>query len=126
MLCIGYILVDLLLFYVMFVLKIPLNRAVFSVNSGDMITQLKLFSSTIKNYGVNGFYHAATFQRNIILPLAFFISLSCLIVIVRKVWKHSETITARIKLILTETNIMVKQLFLIEFILLVFYCITAL
>ena len=127
LLCVGYILVDLRLFYVMFVLKTPLNRAIYYTKySVDIITQIKTFFHWLIVYGVNGHYHAASFQRKIIIPFVFIVSLFCLIILIRRIKKQPGTITARITAALAETNIIVKQLFLIEFIVLFFCYIAAL
>ena len=126
LLCIGYVLVDLRLFYVMFILKTPLNRSIISVYPSSIIAQIKLFLMTLKEYGANGYYHAASFQRKIIIPLAFLVSLFCLIVLIRRIREQSGTITAKIKTALAETDIMVKQSFLIECAVFIFSCVAAL
>jgi len=126
LLCIGYILVDFKPFYVMFILKTPLNRGIFSFYPDGIIAQIKAFLRILKEYGANGYYHAASSQRKIIIPLAFFVSLSCLIVLIRRAREQSGTLAARVKAVLAETNIMVKQLFLIECIAFIFSCIAAL
>ena len=125
LLCIGYVLVDLRLFYVMFVLKTPLNRSIYSYPVG-IIIQIKQFLRSLWNYTVEGYYHAASFQRKIIIPFAFLVSLSCLITLIRRVREKTGTITARIKLALAETDVTVKQLFIVEFTVFVFCCIAAL
>ena len=124
LLCIGYILVDMRLFYVMFVLKTPLNRAIFSViHPADQIT---MFFKSLKKYGLSGFYHATSFQYIIIIPLAFFVFLHCFIVFIRKTIKQSGKINARMKTVFSETNKTVKQLLILECIIFVFCFIAAL
>ena len=124
LLCTAYFLVDLKLFYVMFILKTPLNRSVYTIFSGGFITQINLFFSTLVNYAANGYYHASSFQRKIIIPLAFIVSLPCLIILIRKCMAKSGTVIKRIKLALDENNKIVKYLFLIEFFVFIF-CIMA-
>ena len=126
LLCVGYILVDLRLFYVMFILKTPLNRSIFSIYPIDSITQIKTFLHTLKDYGTNGHYHATSFQQKIILPLAFFVSLFCLFKLIRRIKNQSETMVSKIKTALIETDTMIKLLFLLEFIVFVFSCTAAL
>lgn len=74
LLSVGYILVDLRLFYVMFILKTPLNRGVFETYPTGMIEMLKQLLVSLTTYFVNGFYHAASMQRKIILPSAALLS----------------------------------------------------
>jgi hypothetical protein len=74
LLSIGYILVDLRLFYVMFILKTPLNRAVFSVYPTGILQMTKTFLRTLKDYFFNGYYHGASMQRRVILPGAALLS----------------------------------------------------
>ena len=127
LLCIGSILVDLRFFYVMFILKTPLNRSIFyNIYPDGIIAQIKLFFNRLIHYGAGGHYHAASSQLKIIIPLAFFCSLFCLIVLIRRAREQSGTLAARVKAALAETNITVKQLFLIECIVFIFSCIAAL
>jgi len=107
LLCIGYILVDLRLFYVMFVLKTPLNRIVFTKNG--------VFLRTLIQFFINGHYHAASFQRKIIVPLALLISIFCLITLIRKIKNKSGTILTRIKAAIADSSIYGKRLFVFEF-----------
>ncbi|MCL2185857.1 MAG: DUF6044 family protein [Treponema sp.] len=65
LLCLGYILADLKLFYVMFILKMPLNRSIFQA-----IPQIDIFLNSFLNYFVNGHYHFTSFQKYIILPVS--------------------------------------------------------
>jgi hypothetical protein len=73
-LCLGYIAVDLKLFYVMFFIKEPLNRVVFDTHPSSLAAMIKTFLVGLKNYFTNGYYHAASMQRKIILPVAFVLS----------------------------------------------------
>jgi hypothetical protein len=99
LLYIGYILVDLRLFYVMFVLKTPLNRAVFAdtMFPADIIAQIKILLKNLKTYGLDGYYHATSFQRKIIVPTVFFVSCAYLIKLFFTNDKGSETGCAKIK-----------------------------
>jgi len=127
LLCIGYILVDLRLFYVMFILKTPLNRTIYSLRySNNIVTQIKTFLRQLISYGAKGHYHATSFQLGIILPITFILSLSCLITLIRRIRDQSGTINAKIKAALAKTNIKVKQLFILDFIVIAFCCIAAL
>jgi len=126
LLCIGYILVDIRLFYVMFILKTPLNRAIYSSRYSDnIITQIKTFLRQLISYGANGHYHAASLQRRIILPITFILSLSCLITLIRRIRDQSGTINAKIKAALAKTNKKVKQLFILDFLVIAFCCVVA-
>jgi hypothetical protein len=118
MLCIGYILVDLRLFYVMFILKTPLNRTIRTINNE--------FLSILKSYCINGYYHAASFQKKIIIPLALLVTVFCFINLIRKIQKKSGKMIIKIKTTLAESSNYVKQLFILEFIVFVFYIIAAL
>jgi len=126
LLCIGYIMVDLKLFYVMFILKTPLNRNDFSISRLTGIALLKLFLHSLKEYFLHGYYHASSFQRKIIVLFAFIMSVFCLFKLVRAIKNKKETIFVRIKMAIKESNIHVKWLFILEFIAFVFSIITAL
>ena len=126
LLCIGYIIVDLKLFYVMFVLKTPLNRSVFSFYPVGIITQIKVFLRTLKEYFLHGYYHATSFQRKIILPFAFIVSVFYLIMLIRRIKSKSGTMLTRIKTTVMESTIHVKQLFILEFTVFAFSIIAAL
>jgi hypothetical protein len=117
LLCIGYVLVDLRLFYVMFVLKTPLNRAIFTRNH--------VFLRDLISYCINGHYHAASFQGKIIIPLAFLVSVFCLVTLIRKIKNQSGTMIARIKTAVAESSIYGRQLFILEFTVLIFSLIAA-
>jgi len=125
MLCIGYILIDLRLFYVMFILKTPLNRSVFTFYPVGIIAKIKLFLRTFKEYFLHGYYHASSFQRKIILPFVFFTSVFCLIMMIRKIKNKSGKMFARIKTTIKESSIRVKQLLILDFIILAFSVIAA-
>jgi hypothetical protein len=125
-LCIGTILTDLRLFYVMFILKTPLNRSIFNFFPTDTISQIKTFLQELMNYGANGYYHAPSFQRKIIIPLAFFTSLFCLIALVKKITKPQGKLTARIKTAVIETSQKTKLLFILGIIAFFICCIAAL
>ncbi len=60
-LVIGYILVNLRLFYSMFVVKETLNRSIFNIPPGNLI-------ESFISYLIKGFYHGSTLQYKIILP----------------------------------------------------------
>lgn len=63
-LCIGYIFVDLKLFYHALIIKEPLNRSIFSLGSNNVW-------SLFKTYFWDGYYHFASLQRKIIIPVLF-------------------------------------------------------
>jgi len=125
MLCIGYIIVDLRLFYVMFVLKTPLNRSVFNIHPTGIIAQLKVFMNSFKEYSLHGYYHASSFQRKIIVPFAFIVSVIYLLKMIRKIINQSGEYNRESKTI-NESSIHEKMLFIIEFTLLLFSVIAAL
>jgi hypothetical protein len=127
LLCIGYILVDLRLFYVMFILKTPLNRSVYNnLYPVGIIAQIKLFLVTLKKYCMHGHFHASSFQRKIIIPLALFVSVFCLFMLIRKIKNQSGTMIARIRTAVAESSIYGKQLFIFEFTVFIFSSIAAL
>ena len=126
LLCIGYILVDLRLFYVIFVLKTPLNRSIINVHSIDFIIQIKTFFIALFNYSIKGYYPAASLQKIIVLPLAIIVWFSCLITIIRKMKKKPGNFIKKVKTSWTETNVINKQLFLFFLIIFIFYIIAAL
>jgi hypothetical protein len=74
MLCIGYILVDIRLFYVLFILGIPLNRILFSSADNTVFTMINILFSSWKEYLVSGYYHVASVQKKIIFPLTVLIT----------------------------------------------------
>jgi hypothetical protein len=127
LLCIGYILVDLRLFYVMFVLKTPLNRSIFylskQVDSGEMI---KVLLNSLRNYFLHGHYHVTSFQRKIIVPLAFLVSVFCIIKLIRRIIRQSGTMFARIKTAVGKSGFHEKLLFILEFTVFIFSFIAAL
>ena len=126
LLCIGYVIVDLKLFYIMFILKTPLNRSVFDIYPVGIIAQFKVFLRTLKEYCLHGYYHAASFQRKIIIPLAFFVSVFYLIILIRRIKSQSGTIIARIKVAVAGSSIHEKLLFILEFTVFIFSVIPAL
>lgn len=107
-LCFGYVLVDLRLFYVMFVVREPLNRSIFTYSAN--------FFSMFRTYALHGYYHATTMQRPIILPTVFCLSsyfaLTTLLNIKKKPIAMMDT--------------RVKLLFTLDFVLILFSAIAAL
>jgi hypothetical protein len=63
-LCIGYIFVELKLFYHALIVKEPLNRSIFSLGSNNVW-------SWFKTYFWNGYYHFPSLQRKLIIPVLF-------------------------------------------------------
>jgi hypothetical protein len=120
LLCIGYILTDLQLFYVMFVLKTPLNRAVFAdgLQPINTVIQIKTLIHALLSYGAKGYYHAASFQTIIIIPLAFLVSLVCLI---KLLYRRQQSI----KTVLSKADSGIKLLFLLELTIVAIYIIAA-
>jgi hypothetical protein len=110
MLSAGYILTDLRLFYTMFILKTPLNRSIFSFYPDETAEELKAFPGLLKEYFADGYYHAASMQRKIILPFAKLVSVLLLpylgSLIISKI-KKGKTETAK-------TNNKIMLLFIIE------------
>jgi hypothetical protein len=125
-LCIGYILVDLRLFYAMFVVKEPLNRVIFDTKPHDIISGLKMLLRSFKDYGGNGYYHAASLQRQIVLPVAGIVSIfSCLRMLLLMKEATGSTID-RVKKVLVQMDNKIKLLFILEFLVVVFSGIAAL
>ncbi|WP_010262466.1 DUF6044 family protein [Treponema primitia] len=82
-LCIGYILVDFRLFYLMFVIKEPLNRVVWGnrYHTADLIPRFKIFIRNIKRICISSGnpIEAPAMQHVIILPVAFLTTLVFLV-----------------------------------------------
>jgi hypothetical protein len=113
LLCMGYILTDLQMFYAVFVLKTPLNRDVFAdtLYPADVMNQIKTFLRSLKSYGVNdGYYGVVTFQKKFIVPAAFFVSLAFLIKLFFTGGKEKRSI----KTILAKADDRIKFFFLLE------------
>jgi len=121
LLCIGYIIVDLKLFYIMFVLQTPLNRGIFSIS-----TDISIFLKSFYNYGINGFYHAASFQKMVILPVGLIMTIFFLIRFLINVKNESRNLLYNIKNELAKTCKNIKLLFILGFIILFFTFIAAL
>jgi hypothetical protein len=117
-LCVGYIIVDLQLFYVMFIVKEELNRSVYS--TGESISIFK-FYDIFKNYIKNGYYHAASMQKIIIIPLSIIVSIFLLIRIYINYFKEKKV---RLKILCQDSKI-TFLVFFIEITIIVFYFISA-
>jgi len=126
LLCIGYILVDLRLFYVMFVLKTPLNRSIFNLLEVDSSEKIRVFLDSLRVYFLHGYYHATSFQRKIIVPFAFLVSVFCLIMLILRLKSQSGTMVSRIKTAVAESGFHEKLLFILEFTVFIFSLIAAL
>jgi hypothetical protein len=127
-LSVGYILVDLPLFYVMFILKTPLNRAVFTTPSYEIIDMLKTFLVSLKGYVIHGQYHGASMQRMVIVPSAALVSSFLLIKIISSIKNknHNIKLLTRIKIVLSETDHKTILLFALELVVFIFSGIGAL
>jgi hypothetical protein len=124
LLCIGYIVSDIRLFYIMFIDKVPLNRTMFNLHPVEFIVQIQtLFYKFIK-YFVTGHFFAMPLNNLIIMPVAFFVLLNYLIIAIVRMKKQSGIIAVRIKTIFKESDTDVKMLFLFESII-VALCFTA-
>jgi hypothetical protein len=126
LLCIGYILIDLRLFYVMFVLKTQLNRSIFNLSSLDSGEKIKVLLNSLRGHFLHGHYHVTSFQRKIIVPFAFLVSVFCLIKLIRRMISQSGSMLARIKTAVAESSFHEKLLFILEFIVFIFALIAAL
>jgi len=126
LLFIGYLLADFKLFFVMFILKTPLNRSIFSFDTNSLIIKVESFFHTFKSYFLNGHYHAASFQKFIIIPIAIILSLYYFIIIILKLNNHSGKLNLKIKTLFNGMPSIIKNLFIIEFIIISIYIITSL
>jgi hypothetical protein len=128
LLLVGYILVDLRLFYVMFIVKTPLNRTVFTIHPNEITEMLKTFLISLKNYFINGHYHGSSMQRMVILPSALLVSSFLFIEIILSIKNknHSIKLLTRIKTVLSETDNKTILLFALELAVFVFSGIGAL
>jgi hypothetical protein len=120
LLSIGYIMVDLRLFYVMFILKTPLNRGIINVYPTGMMQLVKMFLISLKGYFFNGYYHGASMQRRIVLPSAALLSIVLLPQFV------SSFKSRRQGKVLSETDNKIMLLFIIEVVVFMFSGIGAL
>ena len=118
LLCIGYVLVDLRLFYVMFILRTPLNRGILRMDSD--------FKESFIRFFFYGFHETATLQFIIILPLALLISLFCIMKLYCNLKKQPGTITNKLKIALINTNYREKMLFILMFLVYIFSLVNAL
>jgi hypothetical protein len=125
-LCLGYIVVDIKLFYAMFVIKEPLNRAVFNIYPSFFISMLKTFLVSFKNYLTSGWYHAASMQRRIILPIALILSLFLIILFFVFIKKENGRFSDKIRMIWLQADRKIKVLFVCELLVLLFSGIAAL
>jgi len=123
LLCVGYILVDLRLFYVMFVLKTPLNRSIF-IYSDETISQFKFFLIRLMKFCVNGYYHALSLQRLIIIPFASLLSIIFIHRLFRKSRKQKDL--SRITTGWAKIDYQVKIILILELVIFIFYVIAAL
>jgi len=112
----------------MFVLRTLTNRIEFSTYPVGINAQIKEFLFSLKQFFVNGNYHAASFQRIIIVPLAGLVSLLCFILLIRniKVQSGAGGGIERIKTSIIRSSIYGKLIFVLEFIVLFFSVIAAL
>ena len=101
-LCLGYVIVDLRLFYMMFAVQEPLNRSVFSYSNK--------FSIVFHEYIVNGHYHATTMQNLIILPTAFLMFSYFAFIILLNIMNSTGNFKKRIKTVTEKTDSKVKLL----------------
>jgi hypothetical protein len=122
----GYVLVDLRMFYVMFILKAPLNRGIFSVHPVELVMMIKTLVENSIDYARSGYYHAASMRRKIILPVALFVSLGGLLSICATAHKQTGALSARIKAAVNLTEGKIKLLYALEFFAVLFACIAGL
>jgi hypothetical protein len=125
-LCLGYIIVDLKLFYLIFFIKEPLNRTVFSWYPSSLITMLKTFLFSMKSHFINGHYHAASKQRRIILPIAFVLSIFLAVRFFASLKDGDRRFIEKIKNGWSQADKKIKLLFICELLVLVFSGIAAL
>jgi hypothetical protein len=73
-LCFGYILVNLKMFYVQFILQTPLNRQIYYKSLPSLDESVKYLLSCFKVYLIDGyFWHVASTHIQLIIPLCFII-----------------------------------------------------
>ncbi|GHV88445.1 membrane protein [Spirochaetia bacterium] len=125
-LCVGYVLVDLRLFYAMFVVKEPLNRAIFDLKPHDVISGLKTLLRGFISYGGTGYYHATSLQRYIVLPIAGMVSIFSFQKMFFLMREATGSMFDRWKKVLVQTDNKIKLLFILEFLVVVFSGIAAL
>jgi hypothetical protein len=127
LLCAGYIIVDMQLFYVMFVVSEPLNRGMIG-EALSMASMLKVFLHRFMLYTVSdGYtYHATSMQSGVIVPLAAIVSLFLLFLTGRAVKRQKGKFPERIKTILARMDGKIKLLFILELLVFIFAGIAAL
>jgi hypothetical protein len=123
-LCIGYIIVDLRLFYVMLILKEPLNRSVLNSSLPTDITVLLGNSFWFfKQYLSYGHFHTPYMAGDIIWPLALVITCVILIWTVILLKNQHGTFTiAGIKQAIAQMDDKFKALLILECIVVLFSC----
>jgi hypothetical protein len=123
-LCIGYIIVDLRLFYVMLIVKEPLNRSVLSsLLTTDITVLLGNTFWFFKQYLSYGHFHTPYMAGEIIWPLALVIT--CLILIWTAILlknRHGAFTIAGIKQAIAQMDDKFKALLILECIVVLFSC----
>ncbi len=124
LLCIGYIISDIRLFYVMFVDNVPINRSLFAEHPVEFTAQMLMFFRQFIRLLLPKHAFASSLNNLIVTPVAFFVSLNCLIDLFNIMKRQHGTIVTRISATLNESDTDVKRLFLLE-IIIVAFCFTA-
>jgi hypothetical protein len=127
LLCAGYMIADMQLFYAMFAGSEPLNRGIIG-ESASMASMLKVFLRKFMLYTVSGgyTYHATSMQLKVIVPVATVISLFLLFLTGRAVKRQKGKFPARIKTVLARMDGKIKLLFILELLVFIFAGIAAL
>jgi hypothetical protein len=114
-LCIGYVLIDLRLFYAIFVLKIPLNQDIFTGQPLETINIWGNFLVDFVEYWTGGYYQAASMQKKIIFPFSFIVSFFLLVKIYIPIKNTDGVLSIKIKKIFRQMDKKTKNLLLLEF-----------
>ncbi len=117
LLCIGYIISDIRLFYVMLSNEVPsFNRSMAIIHPVDFIAKIQTLFNQFVKYFINGYFFASPLNNLIVMPVALFVSSCCAVTAIGKMKRCSGTIAARIKTVFNESAPDVKRLFLLEII----------
>jgi hypothetical protein len=119
-LCAGYVLIDLRLFYAIFVLKVSLNQDILGVQPVKTINAWEIFLAGFLEYWTEGHYQAASMQKKIIFPFSFVVSFFLLAKAYIPIKNTDGPLSDKIKRVFRQLDGKTKRLLLLEFLIIVF------
>jgi hypothetical protein len=111
LLILGTVLVNLRLFYVMLVLKIPMNRSIFANSElfeHGFLSQLKLLLKYLCDWWINGQYHGTTMQRALLYPLSI---ITLIILLGKKLYLKDKLNKTALLFLICQTTIIIFSCF---------------